>query len=62
MKTKTITDKQWTDAVKILQGRLADSVNLSDNDVKKLKELGGPMTQENAIKAIDKLGWRLTGK
>jgi hypothetical protein len=63
-RTKTITTAQWTEAVKILTKAIETSTELSANEVKKLREhhrgpLANGMSQDEAVKVIDEMGWRI---
>lgn len=59
-KTKTITTAQWTEAIKILMKKSETSTELSASDIKKLKEKRGEgLGQDEAVKTIDAMGWRM---
>ena len=60
-----ITSKQWAEAIKILKGEIDGSRELTMSMNQKLRrQLRGPfahgMTQQDAVKVIDELGWRIT--
>jgi hypothetical protein len=61
---KPVSSAQWADAIKILMGQDVKTKALAFTDQKTLRaHLRGPfkngMTQEQAVKVIDTLGWRV---